>query len=159
MFVPEDFGRPRSLTGTSASGVVFRLEPLDVGHNARDHRAWTSSIEHIRASPGFAGRTWPRMMTLGDNARDLAGQAEAFGAGKGFTYTVLDRDDDVIGCVYIYPDEDGRHDVHVRSWVRADHAELDSVLRAAVAGWLRSAWPPTQPSWLASSNQRVTRPK
>lgn len=141
MFVPDDFEPPSSLAGTSALGEVFRLEPLGLEHNERDYRAWTSSIEHIRSSPEFAKRRWPRMMTLADNADDLVAHAEDFAARRGFTYTVLDADDDVIGCVYIYPDEDRAHDVHVRSWVRADRAELDAVLRTTVAEWLRSAWP------------------
>ncbi|MBW3605583.1 MAG: N-acetyltransferase [Actinobacteria bacterium] len=128
------------MTGTSATGEVFRLEPLGVGHNERDHRAWMSSIDHIRRSPGFTGRRWPHMMALDENASDLAAHAEDFAARRGFTYTVLDGDDDVIGCVYIYPD-DGVADAHVRSWVRADRAELDAVLRTWVAEWLRAAWP------------------
>lgn len=141
MFVPDDFEPPTSLTGTSATGEVFRLEPLGVGHNDRDHRAWTSSIDHIRSSPGFAGRRWPHPMTLDENASDLAAHAEDFAARRGFTYTVLDGDDDVIGCVYIYPDDEGGGGAHVSSWVRADRAELDAVLRTCVADWLRTAWP------------------
>ena len=43
--------------------------------------------------------------------------------------------------VYIYPDEDGGHDAHVRSWVRADRAHLDIVVRQTVMGWLRAEWP------------------
>ena len=126
---------------TPTTGGSLRLEPLGPEHNERDHRAWTSSIEHIRNSPGFTGRRWPQMMSLTDNARDLARHAEDFTARRGFTYTVLDKDDDVVGCVYIYPDDGGTEDAHVLSWVRANRAELDSVLRAAVASWLRTAWP------------------
>jgi len=129
------------LTGTSAAGETFRLEPLGPEHNERDYRAWMSSVEHIRRSPGFAGRRWPHEMTLDENAGDLVAHAEDFAARRGFTYTVLDADDDVIGCVYIYPDEDGEHDAHVRSWVRADRARLDPVLRKTVMDWLRSEWP------------------
>lgn len=141
MFVPDDFEPPTSLTGGSATGELFRLEPLGPEHNERDHRAWMSSIEHIRSSPGFAGRRWPHVMTLADNAGDLVAHAEDFAARRGFTYTVLDDDDDVIGCVYIYPDDDSTHDVHVRSWVRADRAALDAAVRATVAAWLQDAWP------------------
>jgi hypothetical protein len=39
-----------------------------------------------------------------------------FAERTGFTYAVLDAADDVVGCVYLYPAEDGEHDVHVRSW-------------------------------------------
>ena len=63
------------------------------------------------------------------------------GLHRGFTYTVLDNDDDVVGCVYIYPDDGGTDDAQVLSWVRAERAELDGVLRTAVANWLRKEWP------------------
>ena len=49
--------------------------------------------------------------------------------------------DDVIGCVYIYPARDERFDADVRSWVRADVAELDPELHAAVSRWLARDWP------------------
>ena len=141
VFIPDGFEPPRSLVVTPRSGGSLRLEPLGPEHNERDHRAWTSSIEHIRSSPGFAGRRWPQMMSLADNARDVARHAEDFAARRGFTYTVLDEDDDVVGCVYIYPREGGTEDAQVRSWVRASRVELDGALRAAVASWLRTAWP------------------
>lgn len=135
-FVPENFDVPGSL-----EAGAFRLRPLGVEHNEADHRAWMSSIDHIRATPGFAGRTWPREMSLDDNEADLRAHADDHAARRGFTYTVLDRRDEVIGCVYIYPDEDGEADAHVRSWVRADRAELDLPLRREVAAWLERDWP------------------
>ena len=141
MFVPDDFDPPATPTRVSAAGRAFRLTPLGVEHNERDHGAWMSSIDHIRATPGFAGRDWPHEMSLADNADDLVAHADDFEARHGFTYTVLDRDDDVIGCVYIYPDDEGVHDVHVRSWVRADRADLDGPLRMAVLRWMRTDWP------------------
>lgn len=148
MFVPEDFTPPESLTGPETGSVPFRLVPLGVVHNERDHRAWMASIDHIRRSPGFAGRSWPHPMTIADNARDLVRHAEDFAARRGFTYTVLDDADDVIGCVYIYPDDEttegdlpGGSAAHVRSWVRADHADLDLPLRRTVRTWLARRWP------------------
>lgn len=135
-FVPEDFDAPSSL---AADG--FRLEPLRVEHNEADHRAWMSSIDHIRATPGFEARSWPAEMSLDENAADLRAHTADHLARRGFTYTVLDERDDVIGCVYIYPDEDGRADAHVRSWVRADRAELDLPLRRTVEDWLARDWP------------------
>ena len=102
MFVPDDFEPP-----TSPAGEVFRLEPLGPYHNERDHREWMSSIERIRRSPGLADWPWPHMMTLDEDAGDLVADDEDFVAQRGFTCTVLDADDDVIGWVYIYADEDG----------------------------------------------------
>ena len=50
-FVPEAFEVPSGLTAPS-----FRLAPLGPEHNERDHAAWTQSIAHIRATPGFRGK-------------------------------------------------------------------------------------------------------
>jgi hypothetical protein len=135
-FVPDAFDPPRGLADPR-----FVLEPLGPQHNERDHAAWTSSIEHIRATPGFGDRSWPHPMTLEENRADLAHHQRDFADRTGFTYTVLDpADDDVIGCLYIYPLYDGPG-ARVRSWVRADRAELDEPLADVIAGWLRTAWP------------------
>ena len=99
LFVPADFAVPDGLT---ASG--FRLAPLGPQHNEADYAAWTSSIDHIRATPGFRDGGWPHEMSLDDNLRDLQRHARDFAERRGFTYTVLSTGTgDVIGCVYIYP--------------------------------------------------------
>ncbi len=134
-FVPDSFEPPLRL-----EAEAFVLEPLGPEHNESDYAAWTSSLEHIHASPGWAESTWPHSMTLDENRSDLERHARDFAERSGFTYTVLAPEDRaVIGCVYIYPG-DG-HDALVESWVRADRAELDTPLREAVRAWLRDAWP------------------
>jgi hypothetical protein len=140
VFVPGGFEPPPRLEARD-----FRLEPLGPEHNERDHEAWSSIIEHVRASPGYPDGSWPRQMTLAENLADLERHAGDFAARTGFTYTVLDAGDDVIGCVYVYPAEDDVHDASVQSWVRVSRAELDPVLRAAVAEWLASSWPFRRP--------------
>lgn len=141
MFVPDGFEPPLRLEAEH-----FRLEPLGPEHNERDHAAWTSSIEHILGSPGYGpDSSWPRAMSVEDNLGDLERHARDFAKYTGFTYTVLDPDGDVIGCVYVYPARDDVHDVHVHSWVRVSRAELDAPLRDAVAAWLVSDWPFRRP--------------
>jgi hypothetical protein len=138
-FVPVGFDPPTALTTDQ-----FRLEPLGPQHNAADHAAWTSSIDHIRSTPGFRDGTWPPPagMTLEDNLADLRRHADDFARRAGFTFTVLDPgDDDVIGCVYIYPSRSEKWDATVLSWVRVDRSDLDEPLADAVAGWLASDWP------------------
>ena len=137
-FVPLDFDPPTSLVTDQ-----FRLEPLGPQHNHADHAAWMSSIAYIRSTAGFSG-SWPPLsgMTLEENLSDLRRHAEDFTRGAGYTFTVLDPDDnDVIGCVYLYPSSSERWDVTVKSWVRADMANLDLPLADAVARWLASDWP------------------
>ncbi|WP_329125203.1 N-acetyltransferase [Streptomyces sp. NBC_01465] len=135
-FVPDDFVVPLAL---DADG--FRLVPLGPEHNDRDLAAWTSSIAHIRATPGFT-RRWPPAdgMSTEQNLADVVQHAEDFAARRGFTFTVLDGDD-VIGCVYIYPDWDDPSVTTVRSWARADRAALDQPLHHAVRTWLATDWP------------------
>jgi hypothetical protein len=141
MFVPASFEPPTGLVTDT-----FVLVPLGPEHNARDYEAWTSSVPHIHATPGFDDRredSWPHPMTLAENLADLEMHARHFRAREGFTYTVLDpSDDEVLGCVYIYPDRAGDADAHVRSWVRSTRDELDRPLWLAVSAWLASdAWP------------------
>jgi hypothetical protein len=124
----------------------LRLEPLGPEHNERDYAAWTSSMEHIRRSPGFSGRSWPREMTREQNRGDLERHARDFAARTGFTFTVLNQRDEVVGCLYVYPSGDGVHDADVRSWVRQSEAALDDAFRKAIATWLTSeAWPFERP--------------
>lgn len=134
-FVPASFDVPHGIERPR-----FRLEPLGPEHNERDHDAWMSSIDHIRSTPGFEDWDWPEPMSLAENLGDLEGHARDFVERRGFTYSVLD-DDEVIGCVYIYPSRNPDHDAAVRSWVRVSHAELDRVLWEAVSSWLAADWP------------------
>jgi hypothetical protein len=119
----------------------LHLVPLGPEHNGADHAAWSSSIHHIRATPGFPDGSWPRPMSLAENLQDLERHAEDFRSRRGFTYTVLDGEGDVIGCVYIYPSKDEAIDAEVQSWVRADRSDLDRPLYEAVGAWLREDWP------------------
>jgi hypothetical protein len=138
-FVPPGFAVPERL-----STPLFRLVPLRPEHNVADYSAWSASIEHIRATPGFHELDWPPVagMTLVENLADLDRHARDFAERAGFTYTVLaPGTDDVLGCVYIYPARDERHDADVRSWVRASVPELDRELHASVSRWLAEAWP------------------
>ncbi len=145
LFVPEDFAAPDGLIAGE-----FRLAPLRPQHNEADYAAWTTSIDHIRATPGFPDGRWPREMSLGDNLRDLERHAQDFAERRGFTYTVLSTGSgDVIGCVYIYPASDrepsggaeGRRRASVKSWVRAERAPLDPALYDAVLAWVERDWP------------------
>ena len=142
-FLPDDLEAPSELV---LPGI--RLEPLGPEHNERDHEAWSSSIDHLRATPGFRpsdtsdGTPWPRPMSLEENLGDLQRHAADFETRRGFTYSVLDpATDEVIGCVYIYPSKDEDHDARVESWVRASRAELDMVLWRGVSEWLDADWP------------------
>ena len=134
VLVPAEFIVPQRL-----ETPLFVLEPLGPQHNESDYAAWSSSMEHIHATPGWEGSKWPRPMSLEENRADLERHARDFEQRAGFTYTVLDpASGTVIGCVYIYTGEEG---ASVQSWVRAASAELDAELWRAVSAWLAKDWP------------------
>jgi hypothetical protein len=136
-FVPPDFVVPLRLEAEE-----FVLEPLGPQHNESDYAAWSSSREHIHATPGWQASNWPDDRDKQANLRDLERHAGDFRARTGFTYTVLDpAHGEVIGCVYIYPADDGEHDARVLSWVSADRADLDATLWRVVSEWLAALWP------------------
>jgi hypothetical protein len=136
--VPDDFDVPRD-----TRFAQFVLKPLGPEFNDADHAAWTSSIQHIQSTPGMVGRGWPpdEGFAAELNHHDLVQHAEEFEQRVAFAYTVLRPDtDDVLGCLYLDPGiRPGA--VAVRSWVRADVAELDGVVRREVRDWLAQRWP------------------
>lgn len=133
-FVPVSFEVPLTFNGPG-----FHLEPLGPVHNERDHEAWMTSIEHIRATPGMDWRDWPSPMTLAENLADMEMHAKEFADGAAFTYSILDRDA-VIGCVYVYPRQDD-HDADVRSWVRESRSDMDLIVCQTLSEWLVGDWP------------------
>jgi hypothetical protein len=133
-FVPAGFQVPVEVIRDE-----FTLRPLVPADNQDDYRAWQSSREHIRRTPGFETYGWPVDMSLDDNLRDLVQHAADFESRTGFTYSVL-VDGEIIGCVYIYPSGDPGI-AAVRSWVRAGDAELDRPLYETIDRWLHEDWP------------------
>ena len=137
--VPPDFPVPEP-----PSHPRFDFAVLGPEHNAADLEAWSSSIEHIHATSGFRPGGWPRRAyTLEENRADLEQHRDNSRRRLDFAWTVLDiaRPETVIGCVYLNPDPTGAADAEARSWVRADHAELDRVLRNHLRPWFATAWP------------------
>ena len=131
----------------------FHLEPLGEQHNERDHAAWMSSIDHIRSTPGFSPReepNWPIAMTLEENLEDLVRHAKDFQERRGFTYSILEGDD-VIGCIYIYPSRLPDRDAEISSWVRESRAELDALVREALAKWIDESWPFSNPHYAGTA--------
>jgi len=136
--VPDAFDPPRELEAPE-----FHLVPLGPDHNESDHATWTSSIAHIRATPGFESGRWPPVegLSLDANRRDLEGHARDFAERTDSTFTVLrPGTEQVVGCVYTYPAKDRSGGAQVRSSVRADDGELDGLLHTAVRRRLTERW-------------------
>ena len=140
-FVPADFVIPEPPPMESPGGVL-RLEPLGEQHAASDFRAWTGSLDHIRATRGFPWGGWPPIdgsLDLDGNREDMRRHARHWLARQGFTWTVLDESDECVGCVYVYPDRQA--DADVRTWMVSSWASDDEALRGHVLEWLSADWP------------------
>ena len=144
----EPFVSPGFTVPTESSGSAFRFEPLGPHHNERDYVAWSTSIHHIRATPGFEESDWPHPMSLEQNRADLIRHQEDFVARRGFTYSILDGDE-VIGCLYIYPPRLEGTDAHVTSWVTETRRELDDIVWRETSSWLAECWPFRNPHYSA----------
>ena len=126
--------RPGTAPPVAPATAEFRLEPLGPHHNEADHAAWTSSIDHIRSTPGSPGgngatTTGPCPCRPRTTSVTWCGmRTSSPGARRSPTPCSTRPDGDVIGCVYIDPDDTGAADAMVRSWVRADRAHLDAPL-------------------------------
>lgn len=137
--VPTDFQVP---VPPPHAGFVF--EVLGPEHNESDLEAWSTSIEHIHASPGWPADGWPdRVYSLAENLADLHEHRDHHVRRLDFAWTVLDAYDTarVVGCVYLKPDPTGEAEAEARSWVRAEIAQRDGDLRAHLEPWFASAWP------------------
>lgn len=144
-FVPDEFKVPE---GNRTD--LFVIEPLQERHNKSDYEAWTSSREHIKATPGFIGdELWvDEDFSLEDNAASIAKHSKDFEKRAEFNYAVVDPGTgEVIGSVYIRPSSRDGYDADVRSWVRADRAGLDKPLHDRVTRWLADAWPFRKPDY------------
>jgi hypothetical protein len=140
-FAPADFVIPEPPQVDSPRGEL-RLEPLSEQHAESDFRAWTGSLDHIRASRGFPWGGWPPLdgsLDLAANGEDMRRHARLFAARQGFTWTVLEDSGECVGCVYVYPDRQADADLH--TWVVSSRALDDEALRGHVLDWLIAEWP------------------
>lgn len=129
--VPEDFEVPETLEHPR-----FRLRKLTIHDVDKD-------LEAIHERVLSDGTPDPWLETTRDeNLVDLGWHQKEFEMRRSFAYTVVAPDESrVLGCVYLYPDDE--LDVDVRMWVRRDawEAGLDPELEQAVREWLDAKWP------------------
>ena len=137
-FAPVDFDPPTSLITDQ-----FRLEPLGPQHVQADHAAWTSSIEHIRSTPGYPDGNWPPRngMTLEENLSDLGRHADDFKRAPvtpSPSWTRATTTSSVASTCTLGLRGVERHGAILG---RADRSNLDVSLADAVARWLAADWP------------------
>lgn len=138
-FVPSDFDVPERLEGSQ-----FRIRMLTVNDVVKDYDAVMSSLDHLQEM-FLENWGWPTSdLTLEQDLIDLGWHQKEFQMRSSFTYTVVAPDESrVVGCIYIFPFENGGYDAEVTMWVRSDTLEsgLDQVLFRTVKSWINDDWP------------------
>jgi hypothetical protein len=133
--LPDEWSPPEGLEHER-----FRLRMLSIRDVDADYEAILE-----RVTPG-GDPDPPHGLTRERNLADLGWHQTEFRMRTSFAYTVITPDESrVLGCVYVYPDEDA--DAQVRLWVRRDAFDLDRVLEQAVRHWIEREWPFTRVSW------------
>lgn len=120
----------------------FRLRMLTVRDVDADFEAINERVDPDGTFKGARG------LTKEQNLIDLGWHQKEFQLRRSFAYTVVAPDElRVLGCFYLYPDDEA--DARAQLWVRRDAWEdgLDPVLEAAVRAWVERDWPFTNVSW------------
>ncbi len=138
-FVPDDFKIPHKLENQH-----FRIRMLTIHDLVKDYDAVKTSIDHLQ---GVFGPTsdWPAAdLTLEQDLIDLAWHQKEFQRRTSFAYSVVSLDEDqVIGCVYIYPTSKVGSQAIAIMWVRSSFVSggMDDILFSTVKQWLDEKWP------------------
>src|SRR4051794_8446965 len=135
--VPAEFDVPDGLEHER-----FRLRMLTVDDVVRDFDAICARVDHAGAPQP------PFVETVAHNLVDLGWHQKEFELRRSFAYTVVAPDESrVLGCFYLYPDDEA--DARAHLWVRRDawQAGLDPLLEAEVRAWLERDWPFTDVRW------------
>jgi hypothetical protein len=121
---------------------LFRLRMLTVRDVDPDFEAINERVDPDGTFKGAPG------LTKEQNLIDLGWHQKEFQLRRSFAYTVVAPDESrVLGCFYLYPDDEA--DARAHLWVRRDAWEdgLDPVLEAEVRAWIERDWPFTNVRW------------
>lgn len=136
-FVPNDFVVPVQLLDSA-----FLLRRIRQSDARLDHEAVMSSAAQLRVQFNDG---WPADdFTVTENQEQLAIHEKQFADRVAFVYTILRPDESqVLGCVYIVPDESGECDASLQYWVRTSEVggELPQRVRKTLEDWLKTHWP------------------
>jgi hypothetical protein len=142
-----DFQAPTSLETDR-----FRLRMLTINDVIKDYDAVMSSIHHLQKTKPFGlEHKWPTQeLTLEQNLIDLGWHQKEFQKNSSFAYTVMSLEENkCLGCMYIYPSSNPKHDAEIIMWVRESEVEtgLDQFLYSTVKEWIQDKWPFKNPGY------------
>jgi hypothetical protein len=145
LLVPKKFDIPKGL-----ETYKMRLRMLSVNDIVKDYDAVMTSIEHLQETKPFGpDHKWPtEELTFEQDLIDLGWHQKEFQRRTSFSYTVMSLDEsECLGCLYIYPSSNSKHDAEIVMWVRENKIELDQHLFESVTNWVNREWPFKNPGY------------
>ena len=136
--VPKNFKVPEIY-----SSEEFIFKPLTVSNLIKDYDAVVSSVEHLTGLMD-AENKWPDGLSIEENLIDLGWHQREFTLRHSFAYTVLSpKNEDYLGCCYIYPSDKLNFDAQAFFWIRQSRLAdgLEERLGIIFEEWLHSEWP------------------
>ena len=136
--VPKNFKVPEIY-----SSEEFIFKPLTVSNLIKDYDAVVSSVEHLTGLMD-AENKWPAGLSIEENLIDLGWHQREFTLRHSFAYTVLSpKNEDYLGCCYIYPSDKLNFDAQAFFWIRQSRLAdgLEERLGIIFEEWLHSEWP------------------
>ena len=136
--VPKNFKVPEIY-----SSEEFIFKPLTVSNLIKDYDAVVSSVEHLTGLMD-AENKWPDGLSIEENLIDLGWHQREFTLRHSFAYTVLSpKNEDYLGCCYIYPSDKLNFDAQAFFWIRQSRLAdgLEKRLGIIFEEWLHSEWP------------------
>ena len=145
--VPENFTVPETL-----ETVRFRLRMLTVNDVVKDYDAVMTSLNHLQATMPFGpDHKWPtKELTFEQDLIDLGWHQKEFQCRTSFAYTMVNPEEtECLGCIYIYPSPNPKHDAMILLWVRESEAKsgLDEYIFSEVKKWISEKWPFSRPGY------------
>ncbi|GAA1397273.1 hypothetical protein GCM10009639_34450 [Kitasatospora putterlickiae] len=137
-FVPHRFEVPDRLEGPG-----FLLRPITIRDLAQDHALVTASRDRLWEQFGQAWNWPPPDLTEEQDLIQLAWHQQEFIRRTSFALAVASPGDDrLLGCVYLDPPGDPRHEADLFLWTGDDPGSaLDRALSTALDHWLATRWP------------------
>ena len=127
----------------------YYVEQINTTHTKEDLQIITDNAKIIIKLRGGSKNGWPTVFTYEENYIDLAWLEMCFRLKQLFSYIIRDKENNYIGCIYIYPielyfaDKARKYDVDLSFWITQSvyyQGKYESIFLSFIT-WLKKDWP------------------
>ena len=120
----------------------FIFSPLGVKDIEPDFAAVMSSLDRLKGTFDFFA-DWPdRHLTKEEDLANLGWHQTEFSLKTSFAYKITaEKDNDYVGCAYIFPSNNPAFEVDGYLWVKNGYENSEAKLIQLFKQWLATTWP------------------